>query len=80
MSIYKLLTIVWNTLHGQGPQYLHDKLKVETFTRTTRQANSISIILQAPFNQQKILELEASATHLHTTGMHYHHLSNLPKI
>ena len=28
----------------------------------------------------RFLEIEASATHQHTTGMHYHHLSNLQVI
>ena len=43
--IHKLLTIVWKTVHGQGQQYLHDKLKVKTITRTTRKASSVAVTL-----------------------------------
>ena len=51
--IYKHLTIVWKTLHGEDPEYLYEKLKVKTFTNTTRLANSVSITLQTPFNRHK---------------------------
>ena len=52
MSTCKLLTIVYNALQGQVPQYLKEKLKQKHFPRTTRQSSSV-ITLSIPFNNKK---------------------------
>ena len=52
-TIFKLLTIVYNALQGQAPQYLKEKLKQKHFPRTTRQSTSSGITLDIPFNKKK---------------------------
>ena len=52
-TIFKVLTIVYNTLHGKAPQYLREKLEQKHFPRTTRQSTSSGIILNIPFNKKK---------------------------
>ena len=52
-TIFKVLTIVCNTLHGKTSQYLREKLKQKHFPGTTRQSTSSGIILNIPFNKKK---------------------------
>ena len=52
-TIFKVLTIVYNTLHEKAAQYLREKLKQKHFPRTTRQSTSSGIILNIPFNKEK---------------------------
>ena len=54
-TIFKVLTIVYNTLHGKAPQYLREKLEQKHFPRTIRQSTSSGIILNIPFNKEKII-------------------------
>ena len=51
---YKLLTIVFNTLQGNGPSYLQTKLNTMTYQRTTRRLTTKAITLKAPFNKMKL--------------------------
>ena len=55
ISIFKLLTIVYNTLHGNAPQYLKEKLKQKQFPRLTRKSTSSGVTLDIPFNRKKSL-------------------------
>ena len=50
---FKLLTIVFKTLQGNGPSYLQTKLNTITYWRTTRRSTAKGITLKAPFNKQK---------------------------
>ena len=52
-TTFKMLTIVYNTVHGKAPQYLRGKLKQKHFCRTTRQSTSTGITLDIPFNRKK---------------------------
>ena len=54
-STFKLLTIVYNTLHGNGPQYLEEKLQQKKFPRLTRKLTSSGVTLDIPFNRKKSL-------------------------
>ena len=51
---FKLLTIVFKTLQGNGPSYLQIKLNTITYQRTTRRSTTKGITLKAPFNKKKI--------------------------
>ena len=53
--IFKLLTVVFNTLQGNAPQYLKEKLQQKQFPRLTRQSTSAGITLDTPFNRRKSL-------------------------
>ena len=50
---FKLLTIVFKTLQGNGPIYLQTKLNIMTYHRTTRRWTTKGITLKAPFNKKK---------------------------
>ena len=50
---FKLLTIVFKTLQGNGPSYLQTKLYIITYWRTTRRSTTKGITLKAPFNKKK---------------------------
>ena len=50
---FKLLTIVFKTLQGNGPSYLQRKLKSMTYHRTTRISTTKDITLKVPFNKKK---------------------------
>ena len=54
-TTFKLLTIVYNTLHRNAPQYLREKLQWKKFPRLTRQSTSSGVILDIPFNRKKSL-------------------------
>ena len=51
---FKLLTIAFNTLHGNAPQYLKEKLHQKQFPRLTRKSTS-GVTLDTPFNRRKSL-------------------------
>ena len=50
---FKLLTIVFKTLQGNGPSYLQTELNTMTYQRTTRRLTTKGITLKAPFNKKK---------------------------
>ena len=50
---FKLLTIVFKTLQGNGPGYLQTKLKTKTYQMTTRRSTAKDITLNTPFNKRK---------------------------
>ena len=50
---FKLLTIVFKTLQGNGPGYLQAKLITKMYQRTTRRSTAKGITLNAPFNKRK---------------------------
>ena len=50
---FKLLTIVFKTLLGNGPSYLQTKLNTMTYHRTTRRSTTKGITWKAPFNKKK---------------------------
>ena len=50
---FKLLTIVFKTLQGNGPSYLQTKLNTMTYQRTTRRSTTKGITLKAPYNKKK---------------------------
>ena len=50
---FKLLTIVFQTLQGNGPSYLWRKLNSMTYHRTTRRSTTKGITLEVPFNKKK---------------------------
>ena len=52
---FKLLTIAYNTLHGNAPQYLKEKLQCKQFPRLTRKSTSSGVTLDTPFNRRKSL-------------------------
>ena len=52
---FKLLTIAFNTLHGNAPQYLKEKLQQKQFPRLTRKSTSSGVTLDTPFNRRKSL-------------------------
>ena len=49
--IYKLMPIVYKTLHENEPQYLDDKLNIKIVDRMTRYNKSNTKQLQLPFNK-----------------------------
>ena len=50
---FKLLTIVYKTLHGMGPAYLRNRLKIKNNTRNTRLTSSTTLYLEVPFNKKR---------------------------
>ena len=50
---FKLLSIVFKTLQGNGHSYLQTKLNTITYQRTTRRSTTKGITLKAPFNKKK---------------------------
>ena len=50
---FKLLTIVFKTLQGNGPSYLQTKLHTISYWMTTRRSTKKGITLKAPFNKKK---------------------------
>ena len=51
--IYKLLIIVYKTLHEKEPQYLSDKLNIKTVDKTTRYDIANNKQLLVPVNRKK---------------------------
>ena len=52
-TVFKLLTVVYNAVHGKAPHNLTEKLKRKEYHRTTRQSSSIGITLDVPLNKKK---------------------------
>ena len=52
-TVFKLLTVAYNAVHGRAPHYLTEKLKRKEYHRTTRQSSSIGITLDVPLNKKK---------------------------
>ena len=50
---FKLLTIVYKTLHGNGPAYLRNRLKIKNNTRGTRMTSCSTLYLEVPFNKRR---------------------------
>ena len=50
---FKLLTIVYKTLHEMGPAYLRNRLKVKNNTRNTRLTSCSTLYLEVPFNKRR---------------------------
>ena len=50
---FKLLMIVYKTLHGMGPTYLRNRLKVKNMTRNTRLTSCSTLYLEVPFNKRR---------------------------
>ena len=68
-TIFKLLTIVYNTLQGNAPQYLKEKLKWKQFPRSTRQSTSSGVTLDIPFNRKNHLPTGVSTMLQQNIGM-----------
>ena len=54
-TTFKLLAIVYNTLHGNALQYLEEKLKQKQLPISTRQSTSSGVTLDILFNRKKII-------------------------
>ena len=52
-TVFKLLTVAYNAVHGKAPYYPIEKLKRKEYHRTTRQSSSIGITLDVPLNKKK---------------------------
>ena len=50
---FKLLTIVFKTLQGNGPGCLQAELMTKTYQRSTRRSTAKGITLNAPFHKRK---------------------------
>ena len=50
---FKLLTIVYKTLHGMGPANLRNRLKIKNKTRNTQLTLSTTLYLEVPFNKKR---------------------------
>ena len=48
---HKLITITWKTLHGLGPKYLSDLLKIKQTGRTLR--SNKALVLEVPKTTNK---------------------------
>ena len=68
-TMFKLLTITYNAVHGKAPHYLKEKLKQKHYHRTTRQSTSTGITLDIPLNRKSHMLTEASAMLQPNTGM-----------
>ena len=52
-TMFKLLTITYNAVHGKAPHYLKEKIKQKHYHRTTRQSTSTGTTLDIPLNRKK---------------------------
>ena len=52
-TVFKLLTVAYNAVHGKALHYLTEKLKRKEYHRTTRQSSSTGITLDVPLNKKK---------------------------
>ena len=50
-TVFKLLTVAYNAVHGKAPHYLTEKLKRREYHRTTRQSSSTGITTK----QEKVI-------------------------
>ena len=68
---FKLLTIIFRTLRGNGQSYLQTKLNTMTYHRTTRRSTTKGITLKAPFNKKKT---QGDCGFTYTAGAHWNKL------
>ena len=68
---FKLLTIVFKTLQGNGSSYLWRKLNSMTYHRTTRRSTTKCITLEVPFNKKKT---QGDRGFSHTAATHWNKL------
>ena len=68
---FKLLTIVFKTLQGNGSSYLQRKLNSMTYHRTTRRSTTKCITLEVPFNKKKT---QGDRGFSHTAATHWNKL------
>ena len=68
---FKLLTIVFKTLQGNGQSYLQTKLNTMTYHRTTRRLTTKGIPLKAPFNKKRTQD---NCGFTYTTETHWNKL------
>ena len=52
-TVFKLLTVAYNAVHGKALHYLTEKLRRKEYHRTTRQSSSAGITLDVPLNKKK---------------------------
>ena len=52
-TVFKLLTVAYNAVHGRALHYLTEKLKRKEYHRTTRQSSSNGITLDVPLNKKE---------------------------
>ena len=52
-SHLKLLTIVYKILHGMGPTYLRNRLKINNNIRNTQLSSSTTLYLDVPLNMNR---------------------------
>ena len=78
-TIFKLLTITDNAVHGKAPHYLKEKLKQKHYHRTTRQSTSTGITLDIPLNRKSHMLTEAPAMLQPNTRMTSHTTLELQK-
>ena len=52
-SHFKLLTIVYKTLHGMVPTYLKNRLKIKYNIRNTLLSSPTTLYLDVPFNKKR---------------------------
>ena len=49
---FKLLRVVYKTLHGMGPTYLSNRLKIKNNIRNTWLSSYTTLYLDVPFNEK----------------------------
>ena len=80
-SCFKILTIVNKPLHGMGPTYLRDRLKIKNSIRHQKQTSSTILHLDIPFNRKRTaVDREfsySSAQHWNTLPDHIEKVNNI---
>ena len=78
---FKLLTIVFKTIQGNGPSYLWRKLISMTYHKTTRRSTTKGITLEVPFNKKRRLRVIVDS-HIQQqhTGINYLNTSDKLRI
>ena len=81
---FKLLTIVYKTLHGMGPAYLSERLKIKNNTRNTQLTSSTTLYLEVPFNKKRSVADRGfsymAAQHWNALPIHIKIASNLQQL
>ena len=67
---FKLLMIMYKTLHGMGPAYLRNRLKIKNNTRDTRITSCSTLYLEVPFNKRRTVA-DRGFSYMPSTGMYY---------
>ena len=78
-TMFKLLTVAYNAVHGMALHYLKEKLKRKEYHRTTRQSSSIGITPDIPLNKKKSFADRALAMLQQNIGMTSQTISELQK-